>query len=102
MRAAGDTAALSACSELWAETPPAVVFGSTPRGALAEPLHGSLAATEDGYVSVLRGQPEFCRGAVAGEPLAVRAGHDPVAAAVHYQGRSFRPRRVEPPRGDGG
>lgn len=50
---------------------------------------------------VLRAKPQFRRGAVAREPLAVRAGHDPIPATVQEQGRRDHLRGVETPRGDG-
>ena len=51
---------------------------------------------------VVRVQPQFRRGATAAEPLAVRAGHDPMPAAVQQEGRRGYARGVGPSRGDVG
>ena len=53
-------------------------------------------------MSVVRAQPQFCRGAAAREPLAVRAWHHPIPATVQQEDRRNYLRRVGPPRGDVG
>src|SRR5688572_24740623 len=71
-------------------------------GLLPEPLHGRRALVEYRDVPVIRAQPQFCRGAAAREPLAVRAGHYPIPATVQEQSRGDHLRGVESPRGDEG
>jgi hypothetical protein len=73
----------SARSDLRAASPAAVISSSALEGTLAEPPQGRLPGTKDRDVSILRAEPELCRGAVANEPFAVRAGHGPVPATVH-------------------
>lgn len=53
-------------------------------------------------MTVVGVQPQLGRGAGAGEPPAVRAGHDLVLDPVHKQDRRAQLGGVEPPRGDVG
>src|SRR5215208_6991528 len=77
--------------------------GSAPFGALPEPAHGRCRArVENRDVPVVRVQPQFCRRAMAREPLAVRGGHDPIPASVHEKGWSGDVGGVEAPRAHAG
>jgi hypothetical protein len=76
--------------------------GSAPFGVLPEPVHGRPAGAQDRDVSVFRAQPQLRRGAAAREPLAMRAGHDPILASVQEKGRSDDVGGVEAPRSDAG
>jgi hypothetical protein len=69
--------------------------GSALVGVFPEPLHGCRAGVEDRDVPVIRTQPQFCRGAAAREPLAVRAGHDSIPATVQEEDRRDYPRGFE-------
>jgi hypothetical protein len=69
-------------SRAWLDGP----AGSALLGVFLEALHGRRAGVEDRDVPVIRAQPQFCRGAAAREPLAMRAGHDPIPAAVQIEG----------------
>ena len=89
---------MAASSRAWLDGP----AGSALVGVFPDPLHGRRAGVEDRDVPVIRAQPQFCRGAAAREPLAVRAGHDPIPAAVQEEDRRDYPRGVESPRGDVG
>jgi hypothetical protein len=83
-------------------TPLALAFlgaGSGPpcsagAGVLAEPTQGHDPGVEDGDVPLVGAQPQFRRATAPGEPHRVRAGIDPVLAAVHEQdGRGLNPPR---------
>src|SRR6266852_335688 len=69
-------------------------------GTLQEPVHGRLSGAEDGDVSVVRAQPQFCRANVTGEPAAVRAGRDPILAALQDQDWRTHLPGVKAPRGE--
>ena len=67
-------------------------FGaSTLTGVLAEPVQGHHAGAEDRDVSLVRAQPQFRRAAGLRQPPGLRAGHDPVLAAVYEQDRGRSP-----------
>ena len=76
--------------------------GSASVGVLPQPIHGRRTGAQDRDVPIIRAQPQFCRGAAAREPLAVRARHDPIPATVQEEGRRDHPRGVDSPRGDVG
>jgi hypothetical protein len=71
-------------------------------GVFPEPLHGRRAGVEDRDVPAIWTQPQFCRGAAAREPLAVRAGHDSIPATVQEEDRRDYPRGFESPWGNVG
>jgi hypothetical protein len=73
--------------------------GSALVGVLPEPVHGRRAGVEHRDVSVVRAQPQFCLGAAAREPLAVRAGHDPILATMQDRGSARLPARGRIPTG---
>src|SRR5919107_2973470 len=78
-------------------------LGSGPFGALPEPAHGRCCASvQYRDVPVFRVQSQFCRGAMAREPLAMRAWHHTVPATVQEKGWSDDVGGVEAPRPDAG
>jgi hypothetical protein len=89
---------MAASSRAWLDGP----AGSALVGVFPEPAHGRRSVVEDRDVPVFRAQPQLCRRAAAREPLAVRAGHDPIPAAVQEEDRREYPRGFESPRGDVG
>src|SRR5215203_5584645 len=77
--------------------------GSAPFGALPESAHGRCRArVENRDVPVIRVQSQFCRRAMARQPLAVRGGHDPIPASVQEKSWSGDVGGVEAPRPDSG
>src|ERR687889_595486 len=76
-------------------------MGSAAFGALPEPAHGRCRArVQNRDVPVFWVQPQFCRRAMAREPLAVSGGHDPIPATVQEKGWSDDVGGVEAPRAD--
>src|SRR5215208_2747768 len=90
----------SACGYAVTGRSDTTVSWSPVRGVLPEPAQGCLAGMQDRDVSVVRPQPQLRPRGPAGQPLAVRAGHHAILAAVHEQHRRAYLPGVEPPRGD--